>query len=71
MKLLISVFGRLLGYYVAYTFQIKFLCYRGHTLAQFNDCSYQQILFLKMFGKPYYWQHSFPKRSVNFLSKTI
>ena len=28
----------------------------GHKLAQFNVCSYQQFLFLKIFGKPYYWQ---------------
>ena len=29
MKLSISVFNRLLGYYVAHTFQIKFLYYQG------------------------------------------
>ena len=29
MEFLISVFGRLLGYYVANIFQIKFLRYRG------------------------------------------
>ena len=67
MKLLISVFCKLLGYYVAYTFQ----AIEGHKLAQFNVCSYQQFLFLKIFGKPYYWQHGSAKRSINFLSKTI